>query len=61
MNKNLRFLYILQTQTKINGNNEVVSNEDKYIYDEKSSKNIKKFQLDDEDIKKLKTLEHRVK
>lgn len=60
MNKNLRFLYISQTQTKINGNNEVVSNEDKYIYDEKSSKDIKKFQLDDEDIKKLKTPGHNV-
>jgi hypothetical protein len=56
MNQNIRSLYILHTQTKINGNKEVVSNEDKYIYDEKSSKDIKKFQLDDEDIKKLKTL-----
>ena len=55
MNKNLRTLHILYTQTKINGKNEVVSNEDRYIYDEKSSKNIKKFQLDDEDLKKLKT------
>ena len=61
MNKNLRFLYILQTQTKINGNTEVVSNEDKYIYDEKPAKDIKKFQLDDEDIKKLQKLENRAK
>lgn len=60
MNKNLRFLYILQTQTKINGNNDVVSNEDNYIYHEKSFKDIKKFQLDDEDIKKLKTLGYKV-
>jgi hypothetical protein len=56
MNRNLRSLYILQTQTKINGNTEVVSNEDKYIYDEKSSKDIKKLQLDDDDIEKLRTL-----
>jgi len=56
MNQNLRHLYILQTQTKINGNTEVVSNEDKYIYEEKSSKGIKKLKLDDDDIEKLKTL-----
>ena len=60
MNRNLRSLYILHTQTKINGNNEVVSNEDKHIDDEKSSKDIKKFQLDDEDIKKLKTIGYTV-
>ena len=56
MNKNLRSLYILYTHTKINRNNEIVSDEDKYIYEEKSSKDIKKFQLNDEDMKKLKTL-----
>ena len=56
MNRNLRSLYILYTHTKINGNNEIVSDEDKYIYEEKSSKDIKKFQLNDEDMKKLKTL-----
>jgi hypothetical protein len=59
MNRNLRFLYVLQKPTKINGNTEVVSNEDKNIYDEKSSEDIKKFQLfqlEDEDIEKLKTL-----
>jgi hypothetical protein len=56
MNRNLRALYILNTQTKLNGNNEVVSNEDKHIYKEKPSKDTKKMQLDDEDIKKLKTL-----
>ena len=55
INKNLRFLYILQAQ-KINENNKVVSNEDKHIYDKKSSKDIKKFQLNDEDIKKLEAL-----
>ena len=60
MNRNLRFLYILQKPTKINGNTEVVSNEDKHIDDEKSSKDIKKFQLDDEDIKKLKTIGYTV-
>ena len=56
MNRNLRFLFILQRLTKIDENTEVVSNEDKNIYDEDFSKTIKKFQLDDEDIKKLKTL-----
>ena len=56
MNRNLRFLFILQRLTKIDENTEVVSNGDKNIYDEKSSKDIKKLQLDDEDIKKLKAL-----
>ncbi len=53
MNKNLRTLYILETQTKNNVKNEAVSNEDKNIDDDKSSKDIIKFKLDDEDIKKL--------
>ena len=56
LNRNLRSLYLIQRLTEIDENTEVVSNEDKEIYDEKSSKNIKKLQLDDEDIKKLKTL-----
>jgi len=45
----------MQTQIKINGDSEFVSNKNKDIYDEKSPKDIKKFQLDDEDIKKLTT------
>jgi hypothetical protein len=56
LNRNLRSLYLIQRLTEIDENTEVVSNEDKEIYDEKSSKNIKKLQLDDEDIKKLKAL-----
>ena len=56
MNINLRSSLILQTQTTINENTEVLSNEDKYIYDEKSSKPIKIFQLKEEDLKKLKSL-----
>ena len=64
LNRNLRSLYLIQRLTEIDENTEVVSDEDtevvsdedKEIYDEKSSKNIKKLQLDDEDIKKLKAL-----
>ena len=57
LNKHLRTLYILNAQTKIKGKNEVVvSNEDKSIYDEKPSTDTAKFKLDDEDIKKLKTI-----
>jgi len=56
MNRNLRSLFMIQGLTKIDENTEVVSNEDKKIYGEKSSKDIKKLQLDDEDIKKLKAL-----
>ena len=56
LNRNLRSLYLIQRLTEIDENTEVVSNEDKNIYDEDFSKTIKKFQLDDEDIKKLKTL-----
>jgi hypothetical protein len=59
INKNLRILYILQTQTKIDEDTEAAGNEDKNIYDKDSSKDIKKsqlFQLDDADLKKLKTL-----
>jgi len=57
LNKHLRTLYILNAQTKIKGKNEVeVSNEDKAIYDEKPSTDTAKFKLDDEDIKKLKTI-----
>ena len=56
LNRNLRSLYLIQRLTEIDENTEVVSNEDKEVYDEKSSKNIKKLQLDDEDIKKLKAL-----
>ena len=57
LNKHLRTLYILNAQTKIKGENEVeVSNEDKAIYDEKPSTDTAKFKLDDEDIKKLKTI-----
>jgi hypothetical protein len=59
INKNLRVLYILQAQ-RINENNKVVSDEDKHIYEKKSSKVIKKFQLNDEDIKKLKALGYKV-
>lgn len=55
LNRNLRSFFVMQTQTKINGNSEFVSNKNKDIYDEKSPKDIKKFQLDDEDIKKLTT------
>lgn len=57
MNKNLRFLYALQTQTKTNRNNEITSDESKYIYGETSCEGIKRFQLDDKDLKKLQTLE----
>ena len=56
LNKNLRTLYILDTQTKNDGKKESPSNEDKLIYDEKPSKEIIKLQLEDEDIQKLKAV-----
>jgi len=39
--------------TKINEKNEAGTDDDKFIYEEKSSKNTIKFHLDNEDIKKL--------
>ena len=54
VNKNLRILYILDSKAKTNGKNEEVSDDNKLTYDKKSSSDYKKFQLDDDDIRKLK-------
>jgi hypothetical protein len=56
INKNLRTLYILETQTKNIEKHEVVNNEDKFINDEKPTGDIIKLQLDDDDIQKLKNI-----
>ena len=53
MNSSLRAFYILDTTAKINEKNKAGSDVDKFIYEEKSSKDTKKFKLNDEDIKKL--------
>jgi hypothetical protein len=53
MNRSLRAYYILDKTAKINEKNEAGTDDDKFIYEEKSSKNTIKFQLDNEDIKKL--------
>ena len=49
----LRAFDILITTAKINKKNEAGGDDDKFIYEEKSSKDTIKFQLDNEDIKKL--------
>jgi hypothetical protein len=56
MNISLRTFYILDSTAKINKKNGERSDDDKFIYEEKSSKDIKKLQLSDEDIKKLQAI-----
>ena len=56
MNKNLRALFIMDSKAKIEEKNEVVRDDNNFVYDEKLSKDRKKLQLDDEDIKKLKAI-----
>jgi hypothetical protein len=56
MNKNLRTLFIIDSKAKTEEKNEVVRDDNNFVYDKKLSKNSKKLQLDDEDIKKLKAI-----
>jgi cell division protein FtsL len=56
INKNLRTLHIIDSKAKTDKKNEVVRDDNDFIYDKKISKNNKKLQLDDEDIKKLKAI-----
>ena len=56
MNSSLRALSILDTKAKLNEKNELVRDDNNFVYDEKLSKDIKKLQLDDDDIKKLKAI-----
>ena len=53
MNRDLRAFYILETTAKRNEKNEAGAVDDNFIFEEKSSKDTKKFKLNDEDIKKL--------
>jgi hypothetical protein len=56
MNKNLRILYILEAHDRNTVIYEAEGNENKNFDDNKPSKKNKKFELDDEDIKKLKAI-----
>jgi hypothetical protein len=56
INSSLRTFYILDTTGKKNKKNGARSDDDKFIYEEKSSKDTKKLQLSDEDIKKLQAI-----
>lgn len=53
MNSNPRALSILETKAKLKEKNESGSDDDKVVYEGKSSEDTIIFQLDDEDIKKL--------
>ena len=56
MNRSLRILYILDTRAKTNEKNKAGTDDYKFTFEEKSPKDTLKFQLDDEDIKKLQNI-----